>query len=157
MHVISTTKASEQRKRKYFAKEMRLEKLHFFEESRPFSVKQFKNRTSKYGNKPCFKYLMNFWKCGGEQNRMGCPKNQVCKYLHHFRHFVCSKLPSVVSQLHLALWNGAKRPNWTNGGSRLNSNRCCGRTTHPHSAQRCKCMHINNIFAPGVSPRHVLD
>ncbi len=53
--------------------------------------------------------------------------------------------------------NAANRPNWANAGSRLNSNRCCGRTTHTHSTQRCKCMHINNTFAPGVSPGHVLD
>ena len=82
-------------------------------------------------------------------------------HLGTFQYRVCpfglKNLPAEFNSTISIALNGAKRPNWTNGGSRLNSNRCCGRTTHPHSAQRCKCMHINNTFAPGVSPRHVLD
>ena len=110
----------------------------------------------------CFNRIL----VGGDSHSTGCtdkptvPRGSQVGCLQPVSEFTLT-LQSPLLQHRLAkkiiALNAAKRPNCTNGVSRLNSNHCRGRSTHRHSVQRCKCMHANNIFVSGVSPGHVLD
>ena len=80
-----------------------LEQMHFFAESWPFFVRQFTQCAFKYDKNLYLRYTTLLSKGQRLRKQLGHSTGSICEYLHYYRHFVCSKLPLVVSRLHLAL------------------------------------------------------